>query len=155
MSTPNESNSVDLNDATPDDTVSEFDDPRRPLLRALKLGGVALIVVTLISLMAWGAVAELPGIWGVLIGAAIGGGFVLLTVISVLATSKTDIVTTAVVILVGWLMKIIIMLIVFWVLSGMTFYDTWAFAVTIIISLVIVLIAETWGVITAKVTYVS
>ncbi|WP_407924165.1 hypothetical protein [Corynebacterium occultum] len=144
-----------MNEEGLDDTVSEFDDPRRPLLRALKLGGVALIVVTLLSLMVWGAVAELPGIWGVLIGAAIGGGFVLLTAISVLATSKTDIVTTAVVILVGWLMKIIIMLLIFWILSGMTFYDTWAFAITIIISLVIVLVAETWGVITARVTYVS
>lgn len=142
-------------DPTPETTESEFDDPRRPLLRALKFGAIALVVVTIVSLIIWGAVADLPGIWGVLIGAAIGGGFVLLTVISVLATSKTDAITTAVVVMAGWLIKIVVMLIILWVLSGMTFYDTWALAITIIVSLIIVLITETWGVITARVTYVS
>lgn len=134
---------------------SEFDDPRRPLLRALKFGSVALLIVTVISLIGWGAAADLAGIWGVVIGAAIGGGFVLLTVVSVLATSRTDPITTAVVVMAGWLIKIVIMLLVLWVLSGMTFYDTWALAVTIIVSLVIVLVTETWGVVTSRVTYVS
>lgn len=135
--------------------VSEFDDPRRPLLRAMKMGSIALLVVTIVSLVGWGAYADLAGIWGVVIGAIIGGGFVLLTVISVLATSKTDITTTAVVVMAGWLMKMIILIAVLWALSGMTFYNTLALVVTIIASLVIVLIAETWGVITARVTYMS
>lgn len=134
---------------------SAYDDPRRPLLRALKFGSVALLVVTLVSLVGWGWAADLPGIWGVLIGAGIGGGFVLLTVISMLATSRTDPVTTAVVVLVGWLIKIVVMILVLWVLSGMTFYNTWALAVTIIVSLLIVLVTETWGVVTSRVTYVS
>ncbi|MGD7002397.1 hypothetical protein [Corynebacterium halotolerans] len=124
-------------------------------MRALKFGSVALLIVTVISLIGWGAAADLAGIWGVVIGAAIGGGFVLLTVVSVLATSRTDPITTAVVVMAGWLIKIVIMLLVLWVLSGMTFYDTWALAVTIIVSLVIVLVTETWGVVTSRVTYVS
>lgn len=134
---------------------SVYDDPRRPLLRALKFGSVALLVVTIISLVAWGAAADLPGIWGVLIGAGIGGGFVLLTVVSMLATSRTDPVTTAVVVLVGWLIKIVVMILVLWILSGMTFYNTWALTVTIIVSLLIVLATETWGVVTSRVTYLS
>lgn len=138
-----------------EEQASDFDDPRRPLLRALKFGAVALLVVTIASLVVWGAVADLAGLWGVLIGAAIGGGFVLLTVVSVLATSRTDPITTAVVVMVGWLIKIVVMLLVLWVLSGMTFYHTWALAVTIILSLLIVLATETWGVVTARVTYVS
>ncbi|MGP6173436.1 hypothetical protein [Corynebacterium sp. A21] len=121
----------------------------------MRMGSIALLVVTIVSLIGWGAFADIAGIWGVVIGAIIGGGFVLLTVVSVLATSKTDIITTAVVIMAGWLMKMIILMAVLWVLSGMTFYNTMALVVTIIASLVIVLVAETWGVITARVTYLS
>lgn len=150
-----DSGAAGMVDDQADSADSEYDDPRRPLLRALKFGSVALLLVTIISLVIWGAVADLPGIWGVLIGAAIGGGFVLLTVISMLATSRTDAITTAVVVLVGWLIKIVIMILILWILSGLTFYNTWALAVTIIVSLVIVLVTETWGVVTSRVTYVS
>ena len=60
------------------DTDTDFEDQRRPLVRAVKFGALALAALTVISLVVWGLVGGAPGLWGVVIGAAIGGGFVLL-----------------------------------------------------------------------------
>lgn len=134
---------------------SEYDDHKRPLLRALKYGWISLIAATIISLAVWGAMRDLPGIWGVALGASIGGGFMLLTVLSVLATSNTTAATTGAVVLGGWLFKIIILLFVLFILRGQDFYDRLAFVVTVVLALVVVLASEVWGVITTKVTYVQ
>lgn len=142
----------------PDLTVrdtAEFEDQRRPLVRALKAGAWALVVLTVISLMAWGATRDLPGIWGVLLGVAIGGGFVLATAVGVLATSNTSITTTAAVIFGGWLIKIVVVMLLLLWLRGFDFYDTAAFGVTTIAALVVALMAEAWGVLTARTAYVN
>ncbi|AKK08512.1 hypothetical protein CATRI_05260 [Corynebacterium atrinae] len=136
-------------------SVSQYDDPRRPLLRAVRFGSIALVAITVISLVLWGALRDLPGIWGVLIGAAIGGGFVLLTALSVLMTSSTSAATTGAVVLGSWLLKIVVLLVVLFVLRDMTFYDRTALFVTTVIALIVVLGTEVWGVITARVTYVN
>ncbi|MDO5671141.1 MAG: hypothetical protein Q4G50_14215 [Corynebacterium sp.] len=142
---------------TPDTTPerSQYDDPRRPLLRAVRFGTIALAAITVISLLAWGWARDLPGIWGVLIGAAIGGGFVLLTAFSVLFTSSTNPATTGAVVLGSWLLKIVVLIIVLAIIRDMQFYDRMALLVTLVLALVIVLATEVWGVITARVTYIN
>ncbi|MDO5512782.1 hypothetical protein [Corynebacterium sp.] len=142
---------------TPDTTPerSEYDDPRRPLLRAVRFGSIALVILTVISLAVWGGMRELPGIWGVLIGAAIGGGFVLMTAASVLFTSSTNPATTGAVVLGSWLLKIVVLIIILAIIRDMVFYDRMALLVTLVLALVVVLATEVWGVITAKVTYVN
>jgi len=135
--------------------ISEFQDHRRPLIRAFKAGGWALLVMTVISLAIWGSIRDLPGIWGVLIGAAIGGGFVLLTVASVLATSGTSPSTTMAVVLGSWLVKLIVLILALMWLRTMDFYDTAALGVTVILALIVVLATEVWGVMTTNVTYVG
>ncbi|AJK68628.1 hypothetical protein [Corynebacterium marinum] len=143
-------------DTAPDSAPrSEYDDPRRPLLRAVRFGTIALVVITIISLAVWGGMRDLPGIWGVLIGAAIGGGFVLLTAASVLFTSSTNPSTTGAVVLGSWLLKIVVLIIVLAVIRDLTFYDRTALLVTTVLALVVVLATEVWGVITARVTYVN
>lgn len=134
---------------------SEFDDHRRPLQRAVKFGTIALIVITVISLAVWGGLRDLPGIWGVLIGAALGGGFVLLTALSVLVTSNTDATTTGAIVLGSWLLKIVVLVIVLAVIRDMEFYDTVALFVTVILALLVVLAVEVWGIITSRVTYIG
>ncbi|MDO5076587.1 hypothetical protein [Corynebacterium sp.] len=136
-------------------TPSEYDDPRRPLLRALRYGGYALVVICIASLALWGWVADLAGVWGVLLGAAIGGGFMLLTVLSVLVTSNTSPSVTGAVVLGGWLLKVIVLIIVLYLIQDLTFYHKWALLVTTVLALVAVLSSEVWGVITTKVTYVQ
>ncbi|WP_257182889.1 hypothetical protein [Corynebacterium cystitidis] len=125
------------------------------MLRALRLGSWTLVILTIVSLAVWGGLRELPGIWGVLIGAAIGGGFVLATVISVLATSNTSPSTTLAVVLGAWLVKIVVLLLVLAWLRTMDFYDSTALGVTTIAALVVVLATEVWGVVTTRVTYVG
>ena len=143
-------------DTAPDSAPrSEYDDPRRPLLRAVRFGTIALVVITIISLAVWGGMRDLPGIWGVLIGAAIGGGFVLLTAASVLFTSSTNPSTTGAVVLGSWLLKIVVLIIVLAVIRDLTFYDRTALLVTTVLALVVVLATEVGGVITARVTYVN
>ncbi len=157
---PDVTNQQPQNPATPQTPpdkpgVSEFDDHRRPLLRAVKFGSIALIVITLISLAVWGGLRDLPGIWGVLIGAALGGGFVLLTALSVLITSNTDAATTGAIVLGSWLLKIVVLIAVMAIIKNMEFYDTMALFVTVVLALIVVLAVEVWGVITARVTYVG
>ena len=135
--------------------VPEYEDPQAPLKRALKLGTGALIVLTLVSLAAWGAARDLPGIWGVLLGAAVGGGFVLLTVISVLATANTTPSMTMAVVLGSWLVKLLVLIGLMMWLRTMDFYDTAAFGVTTIAALVVVLASEVWGIMTTRSMYVG
>ena len=133
----------------------DYDDHRRPLVRALRLGSSALLVVTIISLMSWGGYQGLPGIWGVLIGAAIAGGFLLVTVASVLLTASTTPTTTGAVVLGTWLMKVIVVLMVLVLIRDLTFYSHVAFFVTLLVALIVVLATEAYGVITSRMTYLS
>jgi len=133
----------------------DYDDHQRPLVRALRLGSSALLVVTIVSLMSWGGYQGLPGIWGVLIGAAIAGGFLLVTVASVLLTASTTPTTTGAVVLGTWLMKVIVVLMVLVLIRDLTFYSHVAFFVTLLVALIVVLATEAYGVITSRVTYLS
>lgn len=135
--------------------IPEYEDPQAPLKRALKLGSGALVVLTIVSLAAWGAARDLPGIWGVLLGAAIGGSFVLLTVVSVLATANTTPSTTMAVVLGSWLVKLLVLIGLLMWLRTMDFYDTPALAVTMIAALVVVLATEVWGIMTTQAMYVG
>ncbi|MEX3514351.1 MULTISPECIES: hypothetical protein [unclassified Corynebacterium] len=125
------------------------------MVRAVRFGSMALVVVTVLSLVGWGWAKDLPGIWGVLLGAAIGGGFVLLTALSVLVTANSSPSTTMAVVLGGWLVKVVLLIIVLLAVRGMDFYDNVALFVTVIFALIIVLGTEVWGIITSRVTYVS
>lgn len=133
----------------------DYDDHRRPLVRALRLGSSALLVVTIVSLMSWGGYQGLPGIWGVLIGAAIAGGFLLVTVASMLLTASTTPTTTGAVVLGTWLMKVIVVLMVLVLIRDLTFYSHVAFFVTLLVALIVVLATEAYGVMTSRVTYLS
>ena len=123
--------------------------------RAVKLGGLALLVITVVSLAVWGGISGLAGIWGVLVGAAIGGGFVLFTALSVLLTANTTPANTMAVVLGGWLLKVIVLVMVLLVIRDMDFYDTMALFVTVMLALFATLGTEVWAVVTSRVTYVS
>lgn len=152
MSEQNSDQTSDL----PDINESEGDlaDHRRPLLNAARMGGIGVAVITVISLAFWGNSSGLEGLWGVLLGAAIGGGFVLATVGVVLLTANTSPQTTMIATLGSWLLKIVVVLGVLLVLRDMDFFDHTAMAVTVIAALVVALGAETVGVIRTNVTNV-
>ncbi|MFI5504225.1 hypothetical membrane protein [Corynebacterium kutscheri] len=151
--TDNAANTTSNSSTSTQDT--DFTDHRRPLVRALRIGARSLLVFTILSLMGWGAVSGLSGIWGVLIGAAIGGGFVLLTALSVLIAADTSAATTGIIVLGGWLIKIVVFIAILALIRDLTFYDNIAMFVTVVTALVITLAAETWAVITTRVTYID
>ncbi|MBB3116365.1 hypothetical protein CBOVI_03940 [Corynebacterium bovis DSM 20582 = CIP 54.80] len=135
--------------------TADLSDHRRPLVRAARFGALALAVITVVSLIGWGVARGMPGVWGVVVGAVIGGGFVLVTVGVTLATSRTDATTTMTVMMGSWLVKIVVLLIVLGVLRSMDFYDKAAFVTTLLLAMVATLGTETAGVVTTRTTSVG
>lgn len=122
---------------------------------AVRLGGLALVALAVVSAVVWTLVDGMPGLWGALMGAALGGAFVLITAIVVIATAGAAPQTTAAVLLGTWLLKLIVAIGVVAVIDRFDFYSRPAFAVTIIAALVVVLAAETWGILKTKTPYIE
>ncbi|MBV7295105.1 hypothetical protein KRX51_04125 [Corynebacterium sp. TAE3-ERU12] len=143
--------------ATPEpaETLSKYDNSRRPLQSAAKYGALALAGAMLLSLLAWGGKEGMPGVWGVVLGTAIGGGFVLLTVLSVWFTAGTTPVVTGAVVMGSWLLKVVALILVLALINDMTFYDKNAFFVTVIVALIVTIGAEVWGMAQENLTYVG
>nr|WP_255549469.1 hypothetical protein [Corynebacterium sp. TAE3-ERU12] len=135
--------------------MSKYDNSRRPLQSAAKYGALALAGAMLLSLLAWGGKEGMPGVWGVVLGTAIGGGFVLLTVLSVWFTAGTTPVVTGAVVMGSWLLKVVALILVLALINDMTFYDKNAFFVTVIVALIVTIGAEVWGMAQENLTYVG
>ena len=138
-----------------EEPISPYEDHTLPLKRGLKLGSRALAVATVVSLAIWGAVAGLPGLSGVVLGAAIGGSFVLLTAVSVLVTSNSTPSTTMAVVLGSWLLKIVVLVMVLFAIRDLDFYHTVSLFVTVVVVLLLTLGTEVWAIVTSKVTFVG
>ena len=121
--------------------LSPYEDHSLPLKRGLRLGTRALIIATIASLVLWGAIAGLPGLSGVLLGAGIGGSFVLFTAVSVLLTANTTPSTT--------------MVLVLFAIRDLDFYHTVSLFVTVVVVLILTLGTEVWAIVTSKVTFVG
>ncbi|HIW96736.1 MAG TPA: hypothetical protein H9867_09720 [Candidatus Corynebacterium gallistercoris] len=139
----------------PINDVSKVDDHQWPLKRAARNGAIAVSLIILASLVAWGAVADLEGLWGAILGGAIGGGFMLATVIVILATSNTSPTTTMAVVLGSWLLKAAVVLVIMLLLKDMDFYHRGALATTIILTLIAALGTETYAVTKGQRLYVG
>lgn len=141
---------------TPAPSRQPAPDPQNAGLRtAVRLGGLALVALAVISAVAWGLADGTPGLWGALMGAAIGGAFVLITAIVVIATAGVAPQTTAAILLGTWLLKLVVAIGVVAVIDRFDFYSRPAFAVTIVAALVVVLAAETWGILKTRTPYVE
>jgi hypothetical protein len=129
--------------------------PDAPLRSALRYGliGLGVLVVPAVALGA--AVAGGSGVWGAVLGAAIGGGFILTTAAVVLFGAKLPPSTAGLIMLVSWAGKVLVALIVVAILQRFHFYDRVVLFLTVVGALVIVLGAETYGVVRQKVPYVT
>nr|WP_198428514.1 hypothetical protein [Nocardia bovistercoris] len=122
---------------------------------ALRYGLIGLTVLVVASVAIGCAVAGAAGLWGALLGAAIGGGFILTTAAVVLFGAKLPPQTAGLVMLVSWVAKVLVVLIVVGVLNQFAFYDRAVLFLTVVGALLIVLGAETYGVLRQKVPYVT
>ncbi|MCP2166935.1 hypothetical protein LX83_003807 [Goodfellowiella coeruleoviolacea] len=115
---------------------------------------VLAVVVPLAVLGSWLA-AGLPGLWGALLGAALGAGFMLVTVVSVLKTASASPNTTFAVIVGSWLVKAIALIGVLFLIRDMTFYSRPVFGLVAMVSLLVVLTVETLVVLRGRSLYVE
>nr|WP_244993338.1 hypothetical protein [Rhodococcus qingshengii] len=122
---------------------------------AVKWGVMGLIALAVVGALLGGLFAGKEGVYGALLGAAVGGGFILFTALGVLLTAKLPALTAGAVLLGTWLLKMILAMVVLFVLSDMDFYNKTALVLVIIMSLVVVLGAETYGVLGTKTPYVD
>ena len=113
---------------------------------AVRYGALGLVALTVVASIVSVLVAGTPGLWGALIGAAVGGGFILFTALGVLLTAKLPAMTAGAVLLGTWLLKLILAIVVMATLDPLDFYNRNALVLTIVLALVIVLGAETYGV---------
>ncbi|MGW9569000.1 MULTISPECIES: hypothetical protein [Prescottella] len=130
-------------------------DPTAALRRGLRYGVLGLLVLAVGGVIIASLFAGVAGLWGALLGAAVGGGFILCTVLVVLLTAKLPAVTAGAVLLGSWLLKMILAITVLAILDPLDFYNRQAMVIVIVLSLVVVLGAETYGVLQTKVPYVT
>ncbi|HLT01024.1 hypothetical protein [Nocardia farcinica] len=129
--------------------------PDAPLKAALRYGLIGLAVLVVLAAAIGTAVSGLPGLWGALLGSAIGGIFILTTAAVVLFGAKLPPSTAGLVMLVSWVGKVLLVLIAVAILTRFDFYDRVVLFLTVVGALVIVLGAETFGVVRQKVPYVT
>ncbi|MBL1074883.1 hypothetical protein JK358_10810 [Nocardia sp. 2] len=129
--------------------------PDAPLRAALRYGLMGLAVLVVISAILSSVFAGVPGLWGALLGAAIGGGFILTTAASVLFSAKIESGLQGIVLLGSWVGKLLVALVVVAVLKQFDFYSPMALFLTVIGALLVVLGAETYGLLRQRVPYVE
>ncbi|MGI6795467.1 hypothetical protein [Gordonia sihwensis] len=135
--------------------LDEATDPTAPLRAGLKYGLYGLGALLVAGLLIWWPWKGLPGLWGVLVGAAIGGGFILITVLTILLTAKASPSVVMGALMGGYLVKVVIVIAVTALLKDMTFYSKGALVSMLIGAIVLVLGSELWGVLTTRQTYVG
>ncbi|MGC0363189.1 hypothetical protein ABH922_001173 [Rhodococcus sp. 27YEA15] len=136
-------------------TPQPIPDSTAAMKSAVRWGVMGLVVLAVVGALLGGLFDGKKGVYGALIGAAVGGGFILFTALGVLLTAKLPALTAGAVLLGTWLLKMILAMVVLFILSGMDFYNKTALVLVIIMSLVVVLGAETYGVLGTKTPYVE
>ncbi|MTJ61272.1 hypothetical protein GL305_32750 [Nocardia seriolae] len=129
--------------------------PDAPLRAALRYGIAGLAVLVVVSAILSSVFAGLPGLWGALIGAALGGAFILTTAASVLFSAKIESGLQGIVLLGSWVGKLLLAVVVIAVLKQFDFYNRYSLFFTVIAALLIVLGAETYGLLRQRVPTVE
>lgn len=136
-------------------TPPQVPDSTDALRSAVRYGVLGLLVLAVVGSIVATLLAGLPGLYGALLGAAVGGLFILCTALGVLFTAKLPATTAGAVILGTWLLKMILAIAVLAILKPLDFYDKMSLVLVMVFSLIIVLGAETYGVLGVKAPYVE
>ncbi|WP_198037147.1 hypothetical protein [Nocardia sp. BMG51109] len=125
------------------------------LRAALRYGVAGLIALVVVGAVLGSIFAGLPGLWGALIGSAIGGFFILTTAALVLFSARLESGTQGMVMLGGWVAKLLIVMVVVAALKQFDFYSPGTLFLTVVGALLIVLGAETYGLLRQRVPVVD
>lgn len=112
------------------------DDPVRAVFRrALRDMLILVGVVAALGIVIGALVADPPtaGVWGAVIGVVVTLVFSGTTVLSMLRTANASVTTTGAVILGAWLVKMVLLVVLFAVLDGLDFYDRNVLVVVVLV----------------------
>lgn len=114
-------------------TRPDADDPVRGVLRrALRELVVATALIGVVGVVGGWFLAGTAGMLGALLGVGVGLLFCGTTLVSMLVTVHRPLAVLATVVLGTWLVKMIIIVAVFAVIRGLSFYDKYVFAATLV-----------------------
>ncbi|MCF8590220.1 hypothetical protein [Gordonia liuliyuniae] len=154
MST-NDENAAVPDEADASERKAEWEDPAAPLWNGLKYGVRGLGVLLVVGLLVWWPYKGLPGLWGVLVGAGMGGGFVLITVVAILFTSKASPSVVMGALMGSYLVKVVALIAVTALIKDMDFYNKAALVTMLLGAIVLVLGGELLGVMKTRQVYVD
>ena len=132
------------------------DDAVRAVFRRALRDMLVLIAVLAVLGVGIGALIAGPaGVWGALIGVAVALVFSGTTVLTVLKTAGSSATTTGAVILGAWLVKMIVLVLVFATLREMDFYDRGVFVVVVLVGVLGAVYLDYRAVARGRVPYVQ
>ncbi|MCF8570631.1 hypothetical protein L5G32_10155 [Gordonia sp. HY002] len=133
----------------------EWEDPAAPLWNGLKYGVRGFGILLVVGLLVWWPYKGLPGLWGVLVGAGMGGAFVLITVVAILFTSKGSPSVVMGALMGSYLVKVVALIAVTALIKDMDFYNKAALVTMLLGAIVLVLGGELLGVMKTRQVYVD
>ena len=147
---------VDGTVETPDTETPETEyDSLAPLKNGLRYGIWGLLALTVLGLLVWWPQDGLPGLWGVLIGAGVGGAFILITAVVILTSVNLSPSATMAAVMGSWFIKMVAVIVVMAILREMDFYSKGALVSMLIGTIIAVLGTEVWGVMSTPTPYVE
>lgn len=124
----------------------------RKALRTTLLFLLVLVVVGIAGGLVW---ASQPGMWGALLGWAVALIFSGTTVAVMYGTAKVEGNTMAIAILGSWLVKMIVVVVIFMVLRDKDFYHLPTFVTVLLVGAIGSIIIDLWTVLRSRVPYVD
>lgn len=129
--------------------------PAAPLWNGLKCGVCGLGILLIVGLLVWWPYKGIPGLWGVLVGAGMGGAFILITVVAILLTSKASPSVVMGALMGSYLVKVIALIALTASIKDMDFYNKAALVTALLGAIVLVLGGELLGVMKTRQVYVD
>ncbi|PFG20295.1 hypothetical protein [Serinibacter salmoneus] len=115
---------------------------RGALRRMLTLIALTTAVTTLLAVILGLLVDGTAGLWGALLGGAIGVFFCLTTVVTMLVSEGRSPQFLAIAVLGGWLAKMAVIIALLAVLANFTFYNRYVFVATMMVIVLASLVIE-------------
>lgn len=116
---------------------SESGAAMRVILRQALRWAIALTVLVAIvgAVVGW-FVAEMPGVWGALMGAALTLVFCGTTIVAMMLTTNSTATTMTAVVVGSWFVKVVVTLALVIAVRDATFYDKPVFVITVFVAVV-------------------
>lgn len=109
----------------------------RVILRQALRWAIALtVIVAVVGAVAGWFVAEMPGVWGALMGAALTLVFCGATIIAMMLTTNSGATTMAAVVVGSWFVKVVLTLGLVIAVRNATFYDKPVFVITVFVAVI-------------------